>query len=174
MGGCQWRLQMKELCHFVGVSVQVILVEYEDSLENRRCIAPTHNEWRLENTPGRAHRPDSTRCPFSACAHPRGMQGPQPPRFQSLYGEMLRDFPICQRIQPRPSLSQIAVPLYVMDSCVCLFYLSAEVSQVSAWGRTGNTSPSSALQIRTIFGARGLKGDDRIGHTVCRQTGNIH
>jgi hypothetical protein len=46
-GWLQWGLQMEELCHFIGVSVQVILVEYEDSLENRRCNVPMRNEWRL-------------------------------------------------------------------------------------------------------------------------------
>ena len=88
---------MKEFCHFVWVSVEVILVEHEDSLERIEDVKRSNAQRNVENILGRAPRPGSIRCPFSASAHPRGMQGPQHPRFQSLFEGMLRDFLICQK-----------------------------------------------------------------------------
>ena len=159
---------MKEFRHFVGVSVEVILVEYEDSLERIKGSNAQRNE---ESIPGRAPRPGSTRCPFLASAHPKDMQGPQPPRFQSLFGGKLRDFPICQK-----GFNQLRLSLFT-DSRTPLCHGQLRLSALSVNGGVPAESVETNGEHFAVFGptntnhfrSRRFKGVDRIDHNRFRQ-----
>ena len=116
--------------HFVGVSILVKVVESKMSRDEN---ARMRNEGDTGNSYQVVHiSQNRPYCPFSASAHPRGMRGPQPPRFQSFLGVNASRLSNLLNVSYQwAELLQIAMPLYVINRCVCLLCLSAEVSQLS-------------------------------------------